>query len=148
MYFMSFISVNAISKVYKVKQKRGGHFSSFRDFFRPEYRYINAINNVSFSIETGETIGFIGPNGAGKSTMIKMLTGILAPDQGSISVGGLDPLQNRRENAKKMGVVFGQKSQLWWDLPAIDTFHLLKAIYQIEDTVYKRNIDLFNDILE
>ncbi|MCB1157317.1 MAG: ATP-binding cassette domain-containing protein, partial [Leptospiraceae bacterium] len=112
-----------------------------------EKEKINAVDNVSFQIEKGEFVGYIGPNGAGKSTTIKMLTGILTPSSGFIRIKGLDPLKQRRENAKQIGVVFGQRTQLWWDLPVEESFDLLKTIYKIPEKQYKEKLDEFQELL-
>jgi ABC-2 type transport system ATP-binding protein len=106
-----------------------------------------AVKDISFSIGEGEMVGYIGPNGAGKSTTIKMLTGILVPSSGSVMVNGIIPYENRQENAKNIGVVFGQRTQLWWDLPTIESFELLKEIYQVSAKRYKENMDTFTEIL-
>lgn len=138
------IVVNNLSRNYKVA-KRNGHILKF--LFARGYDTIHAVNNISFSIKKGEMVGFVGPNGAGKSTTIKMLSGILAPSSGSVVVLGVDPFKKRKQNAQNIGVVFGQRSQLWWDLPIGDTFTLLKKIYKIENEVYDRNLTLFKDYL-
>lgn len=121
--------------------------NSLKYILHRQYRQIDAVNNISFSIKQGEIVGFIGPNGAGKSTTIKMLTGILVPSSGSIQVLGRDPFKSRKENAREIGVVFGQRSQLWWDLPVRDTYKLLKKIYHIQDDTYEENLNTFSDIL-
>ena len=106
-----------------------------------------AVNGISFSIPTGEIVGFVGPNGAGKSTTIKMLTGILTPDGGSVSINGLGYPKDRRNIMLKIGIVFGQKSVLCWDIPVLDTLRLFKDMYGVPDAVYKENMELFSDIL-
>jgi ABC-2 type transport system ATP-binding protein len=122
---MSFIEVKNISKTFKVPIKQG----ILKDFFNRKYRYIKAIDNISFSIKKGEIVGYIGPNGAGKSTTIKILSGILHPDSGKVVIDKKVPYEERIKYVKEIGVVFGQRSQLWWDVPAIDSFNLLKEIY-------------------
>ena len=112
---------------------------AFKSFFKREYKYIEAVSDISFSIEKGEIIGYIGPNGAGKSTTIKILSGILNPDRGECIIDGMTPWKDRKKFVKKIGVVFGQRSQLWWDIPTEDTFLLLKDIYDITDDDYQRN---------
>ena len=139
------IVVKNLSRNYKVA-KRNGHILKF--LFARSYDTIQAVNQISFSIKKGEMVGFVGPNGAGKSTTIKMLSGILAPSSGSVAVLGADPFKKRKQNARHIGVVFGQRSQLWWDLPIGDTFTLLKKIYKIEDEVYDRNLALFKEYLD
>ena len=136
---MSFIEVRQISKTFKLAKKKSGLKEAFKSFFKREYHYIEAVSDISFSIEKGEIIGYIGPNGAGKSTTIKILSGILNPDKGECIRDGMIPWKDRKNFAKKIGVVFGQRSQLWWDIPTEDTFLLLKDIYDISDGDYQRN---------
>ncbi|MCK8059333.1 MULTISPECIES: ATP-binding cassette domain-containing protein [unclassified Fusibacter] len=135
------IKVSDLSKSFKVPVRGSGSKAAIQQFFKRSYQEVQAIRDLSFEIKKGELVGYLGPNGAGKSTTIKMLTGILVPDRGSISVGGLVPYQSRKEHASKIGVVFGQKSQLWWDLPLADSFDLLKAIYRMPDDIYKKQFD-------
>lgn len=135
---MSFIEVKHVTKSFKVAKKENGLKGSLKSFFKREYKVINAVDDISFKIEKGEILGYIGPNGAGKSTTIKMLSGILYPDSGSIKVGSVNPFKDRKKYVKNIGVVFGQRSQLWWDIPASDTFDLLKDIYDISDEDFKR----------
>lgn len=135
---MSFINVDCISKTFKVAKRNSGLKAALKSFFKREYTYINAVKNVSFSIEKGEIVGYIGPNGAGKSTTIKMLSGILLPTAGNIRVNGLDPFKDRKKYVSNIGVVFGQRSQLSWDIPAEDTFDLLKDIYDLSDKEYQK----------
>lgn len=113
----------------------------------PEYETKRAVNGISFSISAGEMVGFIGPNGAGKSTTVKMLSGILVPSSGKVTVKGMDPFKDRKKYVSQIGVVFGQRTQLWWDLPAVDTFDLLKEVYKIPDKVYKANMEEFRELL-
>ena len=135
---MSFINVDCISKTFKVAKRNSGLKAALKSFFKREYTYIDAVKNVSFSIEKGEIVGYIGPNGAGKSTTIKMLSGILLPTAGNIRVNGLDPFKDRKKYVSNIGVVFGQRSQLSWDIPAEDTFDLLKDIYELSDKEYQK----------
>lgn len=144
---MALIQVQHLVKDYRVNVRKKGIIGALQSLIVPEYIIKHAVNNIGFSIEKGEMVGFIGPNGAGKSTTIKMLTGILVPTSGMISVNGLSPHQDRKRNAAHIGVVFGQRTQLWWDLPVIDTFDLLKYIYKIPEPVYKRNMEMFNTLL-
>jgi len=139
------IEVNELSRDYKIAQRGGG---ALKFVFSRKYETINAVRGVSFGIGKGELVGFVGPNGAGKSTTIKMLSGILAPTSGSAAVLGVDPFKCRKQNAYKIGVVFGQRSQLWWDLPIGDTFKLLKKIYGTPDGAYERNLSLFKEYLD
>ena len=141
------ITVEGINKEFKIYRHRSGMTGAIKDLFGREYENKKAVKDLSFSIDKGEIVGFIGPNGAGKSTTIKMMTGILVPDSGKILVSGIEPYKNRKENAKKMGVVFGQRTQLWWDIPVSDTMELLKQMYKIPDAVYRDNLDMLNSIL-
>lgn len=135
---MSQIVVKNISKTFKVSKKQDGKMTTLKNFFKREYKYIQAIKDISFSIEKGEIVGYIGPNGAGKSTTIKILSGILVPDSGTVKVGNKIPYKEREKYVKDIGVVFGQRSQLWWDIPACDTFDLLKEIYKLDDLEYQK----------
>lgn len=119
-----------------------------RSFFSPGFEERVAVDAVTFSLEPGELVGYIGPNGAGKSTTIKMLTGILVPSSGDVRVAGLVPWKQRKENARNIGVIFGQRSQLYWDLPLIESFELLRAIYGVPREQYRRNLNEFVEILE
>ena len=133
---MSFINVNHISKTFKVAKRESGLIASLKSFFKREYTYIEAVKDVSFQIQKGEIVGYIGPNGAGKSTTIKILSGILLPDTGKCTINGMTPWKNREKYVSNIGVVFGSRSQLWWDIPANDTFDLLKDIYKIDEKEY------------
>lgn len=145
---MPLIEVNNLVKDYKLNVRKKGLLGSIQSLVIPEYKMKRAVDNISFSIDKGEMVGFIGPNGAGKSTTVKMLTGILVPTSGTITIGGLSPYKDRKKNAMRLGVVFGQRSQLWWDLPTIDTFEILRHIYKIPEKTYRNNMALFNDLLE
>ena len=148
---MSFINVNNINKTFKVAKRSSGLKASLKSFFKKDYVFIEAVKDVSFEIEKGEIVGYIGPNGAGKSTTIKMLTGILIPDSGTIRINNIIPYKNREKYVSNIGVVFGQRSQLWWDIPAEDTFDLLKDIYNLSDKEYlktKNNLIKMLDIEE
>lgn len=145
---MSFIEVNEVSKAFRINKRQAGITGMIANLFVPKYERKQAVNNISFSIEQGEMVGFIGPNGAGKSTTIKMLSGILYPDRGEIRVDGYIPYKQRKDYVGRIGVVFGQKSQLQWELPVIDSFELLKSIYRIPDGVYRKNLDRFTDMLD
>ena len=134
---MSFIKVCNITKTFKVAKRNSGLLAALKAFFKREYQYVEAVKDISFEIKKGEIVGYIGPNGAGKSTTIKMLSGILVPTSGSIFVDGFNPIKNRREYVSKIGVVFGQKSQLAWDIPAEDTFDLLRDIYKLDNKEYQ-----------
>ncbi|EKE21460.1 MAG: hypothetical protein ACD_7C00236G0001 [uncultured bacterium] len=145
---MSIISVKNLCKNFKVPQKTDGFLDSLSSFFSKSYDLKKAINNISFEIEKGEIIGFIGPNGAGKSTTIKILTGIISPSSGEIYVMNKIPWKNRKATVSEIGVVFGQRTQLWWDLPVIESFDLLKKIYKVDDNIYKKKLSNLIEILE
>lgn len=133
---MSYIIVKNLNKTFKVNVRDSGLINAFKSLVKRNYKEIKAVDNISFKINEGEIVGYIGPNGAGKSTTIKMLTGILRPDSGEIKIGGFTPFIDRVKYVKNIGVVFGQKSQLWWDIPVDDSFLLLKDIYKIKDEYY------------
>lgn len=136
-----------ISKTFLIAKRQEGMWGAVKSLFHREYITKHAVEDVSFSINEGEMVGYIGPNGAGKSTTIKMLTGILVPSSGEVRVNGVVPFENRQKNAKQIGVVFGQRTQLWWDLPTIESFELLKQVYQLSDKRYKENMARFSEIL-
>ena len=142
------IIMKNIRKTYRVAKRNAGFGAAVKSFFHREYETVTALDNVSFSIQDGETVGYIGPNGAGKSTTIKILSGILTPDSGECLVDGRTPWKNRIEHVAKIGVVFGQRSQLWWDVPVIDSFELLKDIYSIPADVYKSNVEELTGLLD
>ncbi len=144
---MALIEVNGVSKAFRIHRRSPGVLASVRSLFWRDYDVIKAVDGISFRIEPGEMIGYIGPNGAGKSTTIKMLSGILAPDSGSIVVGGRVPHRQRKENARHIGVVFGQRSQLYWDLPVVETLDLHRRMYRVEVGRFKRNVEFFSDLL-
>ncbi len=135
------ILVEQLAKRYSVAERDPGLAGALRGIFHRRRRTIDALIDVSFSLEAGELLGFIGPNGAGKSTTIKILSGILRPDGGRVEVGGLVPHADRIRHVERIGVVFGQRTQLWWDLPVIDGFDLLRDIYRVESAAYKRTRD-------
>lgn len=141
------IEVKGLRKEFRVAKRKEGAFGAIRTLFSNEYTEKLAVNDVSFTIQPGELVAYIGPNGAGKSTTIKMLTGILVPSGGELRVMGRVPYERRTENAKSIGVVFGQRTQLWWDLPTIESFELLQHIYKIPAETYRRNMDRFRDLL-
>ncbi len=145
---MSFITVKHINKTFKVPLKSGGIISTIKSFFHREYRYINAIQDISFSIKKGDIVGYIGPNGAGKSTTIKILAGILVPDSGEVIIDKMVPWKDRKKYVSKIGAVFGQRSQLWWDIPAIDTFNLLKDIYKLDEEEYQKTLNELIKLLD
>ncbi|KAA3607461.1 MAG: ATP-binding cassette domain-containing protein [Calditrichaeota bacterium] len=141
------ISVKNLTKSYKVFKRREGVKGSFLDLFKRDYYFVEAVKNVSFEIEKGETIGYIGTNGAGKSTTIKMLTGILHPTEGEINILGRVPHKERTTHVQNIGVVFGQRTQLWWDIAVVEAFNLLQKIYRVDEKSYKNRIDNFSEIL-
>jgi ABC-2 type transport system ATP-binding protein len=145
---MSIIQVQDLSKVYRIVEKDPGIAGSFKALFRPRYKDILAVDQINFSIEPGEMVGYIGVNGAGKSTTIKMLTGILVPSGGAVRVLDRDPYHQRVANARDIGVVFGQRSQLWWDLPLIESLNFIQRIYEIPPEQFKRRLDEFAETLE
>ena len=133
------IVANELSKGYKISKRNPGIVGGLKSLFHKEYEEVDALNGVSFQIREGELVGYIGPNGAGKSTTIKILSGILTPDSGQCEVLGKIPYRDRIDYVKNIGVVFGQRTQLWWDLPVIDSFQLLKDIYKIPMGDYQNN---------
>lgn len=145
---MSIISVKNLRKNFRSFDRREGISGSFKDLFHRRYKTVEAVKSISFSVERGELLGYIGPNGAGKSTSIKMLTGILKPDGGEIRVDGFEPFAQRQEYVRHIGVVFGQRTQLWWDIAAIESFNLLARIYRIDQSVYRQRLDTLSQILE
>lgn len=138
---MSFIEVKNINKTFKVPLKGDGKLGIVKSFVKRKYKYIEAIKDISFTVKKGEIVGYIGPNGAGKSTTIKILSGILVPDSGNVTIDNMTPWKDRKKYVSEIGVVFGQRSQLWWDIPAIDTFNLLKDIYKIDDKTYETRLN-------
>lgn len=144
---MPLIQVNTVTKQFRRRAKRGEFLGSFSSLILPKYEVITAVDRASFAIEAGEMVGYIGPNGAGKSTTIKMLAGILVPTSGSIDVLGRSPSRQRKEHVRQIGVVFGQRTSLWWEVPVIDSFRLLREIYKIPEAQFQRNLDQFCDLL-
>ena len=135
------IIVDELCKSFKVRQRKGGLLNSFKSVVTRDYTLIQALKGISFSLEQGELVGYIGPNGAGKSTTVKIMSGILLPDSGRCEVLGRVPWKQRTDHVRHIGVVFGQRSQLWWDVPVIDSFDLLKDIYRIPADIYRRTRD-------
>jgi len=144
---MSLIHIDNLSKDFRILNRREGLGGAFRDLFSGDYRTIEAVAGISFDIQPGEIVGYIGPNGAGKSTTIKMMTGILKPSGGIIEVNGRAPYDNRIRQAQIMGVVFGQRTQLWWDLPVIESFKILREIYKVDQKTFDRHMNMFNDLV-
>ncbi|PYI51781.1 ABC transporter ATP-binding protein [Paenibacillus flagellatus] len=142
------ISVEGLSKSFKVAKRSTGLRQAAKSLFVRDYTVVKAIDGITFQIPSGEIAGYIGPNGAGKSTTIKMLSGILVPDAGTCTIMGYTPWKDRTAYVKHIGVVFGQRTQLWWDVPVIDSFELLRDIYKVPDAEFKRNFDLLVETLE
>lgn len=142
------ITVQNLSKTYKVAKRRAGIREACRSLFKREYEEIHALDHISFQIGDGEMVGYIGKNGAGKSSTIKVLSGILTPDEGTCVVNGKIPWKNRISYVRDIGVVFGQRSQLWWDVPVIDSFELLRDIYSISNSTYKNNLEELTALLD
>lgn len=145
---MPAIQVTDLQKTFQTKRKAAGLRGSMRALIRPEYATVEAVRRLSFQMEAGELLGFIGPNGAGKSTTIKMLTGILLPSDGRAEVLGYTPWRQRRELAYQIGTVFGQRPQLWYHLPAVDTFTLFGKIYELDDAQTKKRIQQLSEAFE
>lgn len=133
------IEVNNLVKEYHVSRRQAGFKNAVKALFIRNDTVVRALNDVSFKVDDGEIVGYIGPNGAGKSTTIKILCGILTPDSGSCVINGYTPWKDRKAYVKNIGVVFGQRSQLWWDIPVIDSFDLLKDMYHIDSNKYNLN---------
>lgn len=144
---MSIIEVSHLSKEFQIAKRQEGLKGALRSLFHREYITKLAVRDISFAVKAGEIVGYIGPNGAGKSTTIKMLTGILVPTAGEIRVNNIVPFKERQKNARQIGVVFGQRSQLWWDLPTIESFELLRQVFQIPSDRYQQNMARFAEIL-
>ena len=142
------ITMKNVSKEFKVLNRHEGLRGSIKDLFSRDYNIVKAVNDISIEIPKGQIVGYLGPNGAGKSTTIKMMTGVLEPSAGEIVVNGVIPHKNRTKNAENIGVVFGQRSQLWWALPLIESFKLLKDIYMINDKDYNEMMDLYHSLVD
>ncbi len=142
------IKVQNLRKEFKKTIKEPGINGSIKSLFHPKTEMIVAVNDISFDVSEGEILGFIGPNGAGKSTVIKMLTGILTPTSGSCTINGKNPVEDRKKYVKEIGVVFGQRTQLWWDLPLRETYGVLKEIYEIPEDKYHKRMSFLNEVLD
>lgn len=142
------ISVKSLSKTFKVAKRTAGLKAAAKSLFKREYTEVEALKDISFNINEGEVVGYIGPNGAGKSTTIKVMSGILVPDSGTCEIMGRTPWKDRIAHVKNIGVVFGQRSQLWWDVPVVDSFELLKDIYKIPEQEYRKNFDMLVGTLD
>lgn len=148
MHSLAFIVASELTKDYRVPQRPPGIVGALRSLVNPAHRTVRAVDHVSFQVEPGETVGYIGLNGAGKSTTVKLLAGIIAPSGGSVRVGGLDPHSQRVANARRIGLVFGQRSQLLWDLPVRESFHLLRHIYRVDARRFEDNVRQFFTLLD
>ena len=144
---MPLIEANGLTKKFRQAVKEPGLVGSLKHFFTRQYRDKMAVDHIDLSVEAGESVAYLGPNGAGKSTTIKMLTGILVPTAGSLIVDGLVPHEKRQQNARKIGVVFGQRTQLWWDIPVVESFNLARDMYEIPPARYKENLAEFTELL-
>lgn len=142
------IEMRGVSKEFKVLNRHEGLKGSIRDLFSRDYKIVRAVDDISIKIKSGEIVGYLGPNGAGKSTTIKMMTGVLEPSKGEILVNGNAPYKNRVRNAENIGVVFGQRSQLWWALPLVESFKLLKDIYMIPNKEYNQMLELYQSLVD
>jgi ABC-2 type transport system ATP-binding protein len=145
---MAQISVENLGKTYRVAERDPGLAGAFRGLFARRHKTIVALDDVSFALDEGEMLGFIGPNGAGKSTTIKILSGILRPSAGRCTVGGLVPWENRVAHVARIGVVFGQRTQLWWDLPVVESFELLRDIYRVDQAAFARRLERLVEMLK
>lgn len=141
------IELEHITKTYRISKRQSGFGNAVKAFFSREYETICALDNISFRIQDGEMVAYIGPNGAGKSTSIKIMCGILTPDRGCCRINGLTPWKERIAHTSQIGVVFGQRSQLWWDVPVIDSFELLRDIYRVEERQYRQSLEELTELL-
>ena len=137
-----------VCKTYRVAKRSAGFKEACKQLFHREYEEIHALDDVSFTIRDGEIVSYMGPNGAGKSSTIKILSGILTPDSGNCVIDGLVPWKDRMKHVARIGVVFGQRSQLWWDIPVIDSFELLRDIYRVDQTLYRNKLDELTVLLQ
>ncbi|MBN1877141.1 MAG: ATP-binding cassette domain-containing protein [Anaerolineae bacterium] len=142
------IQISNLSKHFKVVQPGAGVWGKARRWIAPQYKLIKAVDDISFEIQQGDIVGYLGPNGAGKSTTIKLLTGVLYPTGGTVRINGREPHADRTANAYNIGVVYGQRSQLWWDLPLVDSFEILAAMYKLPAVQYRRTVDFLAELLE
>lgn len=145
---MSIIKVKDLRKTYKVNIKREGFKESIKNLIRPQYKEVEAIKNISFQIDDAELIGIVGLNGAGKTTLLKILSGLIYPTGGEVNVLDYNPWDKKKEFLKQIGMAAGQKSQLWWDLPAIESYKVEKAIYQIEEVSYNEMLKELSEMLD
>lgn len=142
------IELRHIQKTFRVSRRSAGLSQAVKSLFRREYETINALQDVSFTIRDGEMVGYIGPNGAGKSSTIKIMSGVLTPDGGECVINGRVPWKERTAHVREIGVVFGQRSQLWWDVPVIDSFELIRDIYRVDDHAYHKTLSRLTELLQ
>ncbi|MCI9436094.1 MAG: ATP-binding cassette domain-containing protein [Lachnospiraceae bacterium] len=142
------IEFKDVSKTYRVAKRKSGMGNAVKSFFSREYNTVHALQDVSFTVRDGECVGYIGPNGAGKSTTIKIMCGVLTPDGGECRIDGRIPYKERVAHVRDIGVVFGQRSQLWWDVPVIDSFDLIRDIYRVEEGIYRKNVKELTELLD
>ena len=142
------IMLQGIHKTFRVAKRQAGFNNAVKALFSREYTIVKALDDVSFRIDDGEMVGYIGPNGAGKSTTIKIMCGILTPDSGTCIINKRTPWKERKSHVRDIGVVFGQRSQLWWDVPVIDSFELIRDIYKVSSNDYKKNLDELVELLD
>jgi len=144
---MNIIEIKNLQKSFRVLKRREGLRGSVKDLFSRNYSEVKAVNGISVEIKKGQIVGYLGPNGAGKSTTIKMMTGILEPSSGEIMINNLNPSKNRKKHAKNIGVVFGQRSQLWWALPVVESFKILKDIYKVDNEDFEEMMETFDNLV-
>jgi len=142
------ITLQKINKTFRVAKRQAGFGRAVKALFSRDYEHVHALNDISFTIQSGEMVGYIGPNGAGKSTTIKIMCGILTPDSGSCKINDRTPWLERVAHVREIGVVFGQRSQLWWDVPIIDSFELIRDIYKVDEKIYKTNLEELTALLD
>lgn len=142
------IELRHIQKTFRVSRRSAGLSQAVKSLFRREYEAVNALQDVSFTIRDGEMVGYIGPNGAGKSSTIKIMSGVLTPDGGECTINGRVPWKERTAHVREIGVVFGQRSQLWWDVPVIDSFELIRDIYRVDSQAYHKTLSRLTELLQ
>ena len=142
------IQVSELTKHYRIYQREAGFRAALRSFWHRQYKAVEAVNAISFSMEDGEIVGFLGPNGAGKTTTLKMLSGLLHPTSGQATVLGNTPWLRRDEYLRQISLLMGQKNQLWWDVPAVDSFMINKEIYEVADSDFQARLRMLSDMLE
>ena len=142
------IEVSHLVKEYKRKRDPGSMVKALASMFHPDYERFRAVDDINFQIAKGEAVGYVGPNGSGKSTTIKMLSGVLTPTEGQVLVNGMEPTKARMKVNKKIGVVFGNRSVLWWDVPVMESYRLLQTLYEIPEERFRRNLEEFTELME